>query len=107
MQYKWDKILLNIEGENVLDLKLDMPLRTTQDYTPPLICPQIKSIVSDLIRNEMENNHVIVKLPAHSVGRNSSKLEQEGKYKQATKVMVDMHNYRNRQTPKSAKAVFP
>ncbi|KAJ8934379.1 hypothetical protein NQ314_013420 [Rhamnusium bicolor] len=94
-------------GENVMDLKLDMPLRTTQEYTAPIICPQIKSIVNDVIRNEMENNHIIVKLPAHSVGRNSSKLEQEGKYKQATKVMVDMHNYRNRQTPKSAKAVFP
>lgn len=71
-----------------------MPLRTTQDYTAPVICPQIKSIVNDVIRNELESNHLIIKLPAHSVGRNSSKLEQEGKYKQATKVMVDMHNYR-------------
>ncbi|KAJ8921643.1 hypothetical protein NQ315_010552 [Exocentrus adspersus] len=94
-------------GENVLDLKLDMPLRTTQDYNAPAICPQIKSIVNDVIRNEMDNNHIVIKLPAHSVGRNSSKLEQEGKYKQATKVMVDMHNYRNRQIPKSAKPVFP
>nr|CAH7740336.1 unnamed protein product [Callosobruchus chinensis] len=81
-------------GENILDLKLDMPLRTTQDYQPPNICPQIKSIVTDVIRGEMENNRVVVKMPTHSAGRNSSKLEQEGKYKQATKVMVDMHNYR-------------
>lgn len=79
----------------MLDLKLEMPLRTTQDYTPPLICPQIKSIVNDVIMNEMENNHIIVKLPAHHASaRNSSKMEQEGKYRQATKVMVDMHNYK-------------
>ncbi|VEN59902.1 unnamed protein product [Callosobruchus maculatus] len=86
--------------------RLDMPLRTTQDYQPPNICPQIKSIVTDVIRGEMENNRLVVKMPTHSAGRNSSKLEQEGKYKQATKVMVDMHNYRNRQGAKSAKAVF-
>lgn len=73
-----------------------MPLRTTQEYSPPLICPQIKSIVNDVIMNEMENNHIIVKLPAHhsSARNSSSKIEQEGKYKQATKVMVDMHNYK-------------
>lgn len=82
------------QAENVLDLKLDMPLRTTQEYAPPTICPQIKSIVTDVIRNETDNNHLVIKLPAHSVGRNASKLEQEGKYKQATRVMVDMHNYR-------------
>ncbi|XP_057664341.1 kinesin-like protein Klp68D [Diorhabda carinulata] len=94
-------------GENVLDLKLDMPLRTTQDYAPPGICPQIKSIVADVIRKETENNHVIVKMPSHSMGRTlTSKLEQEGKYKQATKVMVDMHNYRNRSAAKSAKSGF-
>lgn len=93
-------------GENILDLKLDMALRTTQDYVPPAICPQIKAIVNDVIRNEMENNHITVKLPMNSVGRNSSKLEQEGKYKQATRNMVDMHNYKNRQVTKSAKAVF-
>uniref|UniRef100_A0A6P7F9C4 Kinesin-like protein n=1 Tax=Diabrotica virgifera virgifera TaxID=50390 RepID=A0A6P7F9C4_DIAVI len=92
-------------GENVLDLKLDMPLRTTQDYTPPAVCPQIKSIVTDVIRKEMESNHIVVKMPSHSMGRTlSSKLEQEGKYKQATKVMVDMHNYRNRSAAKSARS---
>ncbi|CAH1114393.1 unnamed protein product [Psylliodes chrysocephalus] len=82
-------------GENILDLKLDMPLRTTQEYSPPAVCPQIKSIVTDVVRKESESSHIIVKMPSHSMGRTlSSKLEQEGKYKQATKVMVDMHNYR-------------
>ncbi|CAH1116212.1 unnamed protein product [Phaedon cochleariae] len=93
-------------GENVLDLKLDMPLRTTQDYTPPAICPQIKSIVTDVIKNELEHGHIVIKMPSHSMGRNvSSKVEQEGKYKQATKAMVDMHNFRNRGAS-SAKAGF-
>ncbi|CAG9858153.1 unnamed protein product [Phyllotreta striolata] len=94
-------------GENVLDLKLDMPLRTTQDYTPPAVCPQIKSIVTDVMKKEMENSRIVVKMPSHTIGRTlSSKLEQEGKYKQATKMMVDMHNYRNRPGAKSAKAAF-
>ncbi|KAG5874663.1 hypothetical protein JTB14_012945 [Gonioctena quinquepunctata] len=86
-------------GENVLDLKLDMPLRTTQDYTPPSICPQVKSIVGNVIQKELENNHIVIKIPTHSIGRNStSKLEQEGKYKQATRMMVDVNSYRKRQT---------
>lgn len=77
-----------------MDLKLDMPIRTTQDYNSPVICPQIKAIVNDVIKSDVDSSHIYVKLPAHSVGRNSSKLDQEGKYKQATKVVVDMHNYR-------------
>lgn len=72
-----------------------MPLRTTQDYTPPLICPQVKCIVNEVIINEMRNNHLTVKISAHhSSARNSSKMEQEGKYRQATNVLVDMHNYK-------------
>lgn len=71
-----------------------MPIRTTQDYNPPVICPQIKAIVNDVIKSDIECSHINVKLPVHSVGRNSSKLDQEGKYKQATKVVVDMHNYK-------------
>lgn len=72
-----------------------MPLRTTQEYSPPAVCPQIKSIVTDVVKKESESSHIIVKMSSHSMGRTlSSKLEQEGKYKQATKVMVDMHNYR-------------
>lgn len=77
-----------------MDLKLDLPLKTTQDFVPPTICPQIKAIVADAIKDEMLNSHTTVKMPVHSVGRNSSKLEQEGKYKQATKTVIDMHNYR-------------
>ncbi|XP_074038084.1 kinesin-like protein Klp68D [Leptinotarsa decemlineata] len=84
-------------GENVLDLKLDMPLRTTQDYTPPSICPQIKSIVGGVIQKEIDNNRIVIKMPTHAVGRSSSsKIEQEGKYKQATRMMVDMNSYRKR-----------
>ncbi|CAH0553517.1 unnamed protein product [Brassicogethes aeneus] len=91
-------------GENVLDLKLDMPLRTTQDFAAPAICPQIKAVVADTIKDEMQKSHILVKIPVHSVSRNSSKVEQEGKYKQATKTVVEMHNYRNRQASKSANA---
>lgn len=92
---KITKIVFLFKGENILDLKLEMPLRTTQDYSSPVICPQIKSIVNDVILNEMENNHLVVKMPTHHASsRNSSKMEQEGKYRQATKVMVDMHNYK-------------
>ncbi|XP_066259382.1 kinesin-like protein Klp68D [Euwallacea similis] len=84
-------------GENVLDLKLDMPLRTTQDYAAPTICPQIKALVTDVIKREMENSHVIIRVPPHSVmGRSStSKLEQEGKYKQALRSLVDVHSFKN------------
>ncbi|KAL1505510.1 hypothetical protein ABEB36_005059 [Hypothenemus hampei] len=81
-------------SENILDLKLDMPLRTTQDYTPPSICPQIKALVNDVIKREMDNGHLVIRLPPHSVlGRSSSsKLDQEGKYKQALKSLVDVNS---------------
>ncbi|KAH1027568.1 kinesin-like protein Klp68D [Dendroctonus ponderosae] len=100
-------------GENILDLKLDMPLRTTQDYTPPAICPQIKALVNDVIKREMENSHMVIRLAPHSVvGRsNTSKLEQEGKYNQALKSLVDVHSLRNTTAakpvpPRSAKSSY-
>lgn len=93
-------------GENILDLKLDMPLRTTQDYKPPSVCPQIKAFVSNVIMQDSQNNHIVVKLPPHSVGFKSStsKIEKEGKYKQATRNVVEMHSNKTRQH--SAKPVF-
>ncbi|CAH1126341.1 unnamed protein product [Ceutorhynchus assimilis] len=100
-------------GENILNLKLDMPLRTTQDYTPPAICPQIKALVDDIIKKEMENSHITIRLPPHSVMSRSttSKLEQEGKYKQALKSLVDVHNAKNLVAvkavpPRSAKSPY-
>ncbi|XP_044761905.1 kinesin-like protein Klp68D [Coccinella septempunctata] len=91
-------------GENILDLNLDMPLRTTQDYTYPAVCPQIKAFVSNIITQESQNNHI--KLPAHSVAVKSatSKLEKEGKYKQAIRNIVEVHNQKSRQN--SARPVF-
>ncbi|XP_060523746.1 kinesin-like protein Klp68D [Cylas formicarius] len=96
----------NYRGENVLDLKLDMPLRITQDYTPPAICPQVKAIVTDLIQNEIDNSHLTIKMAPHSSARGTSKLEQENKYKMATKIFTDVHNLKNNRTvqSKSAKA---
>jgi hypothetical protein len=86
---------LGFQGENVLDLKLDMPLRITQDYACPVICPQIKATVTNMILHDAENNILVVKALPHTVGaRNTSKLEHEGKYKQATKFVIDMQNYR-------------
>ncbi|KAF7272363.1 hypothetical protein GWI33_014851 [Rhynchophorus ferrugineus] len=97
-------------GENVLDLKLDMPLRTTQDYTPPAICPQVKALVNDVIKKEMENSHVTIKMAPHAVSRMSaSKLEQEGKYKQALRSLVDVNSLKatNRPLPpRSAKSAY-
>ncbi|KAK9878961.1 hypothetical protein WA026_003780 [Henosepilachna vigintioctopunctata] len=92
--------------ENVLDLKLDMPLRTTQEYVYPAICPQIKAFVSNVITQESQNNHIVVKLPSHSIGMKSatSKLEKEGKYKQAIRNIVEVHNQKSRQ--KSSRPVF-
>lgn len=82
------------KGENILDLKLDMPLRTTQDYIAPAVCPQIKALVTDVIKKETDNSHIVCRMPPHSVlGRGgASKLEQEGKYKQALKSLVDVHS---------------
>lgn len=78
-----------------MDLKLDMPLRITQDYVCPKICPQIKATVSNVIRHEAENNKIVIKALPHTLsGRNASKLEHDGKYKQATKFVVDMQQLR-------------
>lgn len=79
----------------MLDLKLDMPLRITQDYVCPIICPQIKATVTNMILQDAENNVIAVKALPHTVSaRNTSKVEHEGKYKQATKFVVDMQNFR-------------
>lgn len=99
-------------GENVLDLKLDMPLRTTQDYVPPAICPQIKALVNDVIKKEMDNCHVTIKMAPHSMSRSAggvSKLEQEGKYKQALRSLVDVNSLKasNKPVPpRSAKSAY-
>ncbi|XP_044262844.1 LOW QUALITY PROTEIN: uncharacterized protein LOC123010207 [Tribolium madens] len=89
------QVVPKYRGENVLDLKLDMPLRITQDYNSPIICPQIKATVTNMILHDVENNTIVVKALPHTVSaRNTSKLEHEGKYKQATKFVIDMQNYR-------------
>lgn len=71
-----------------------MPLRTTQDYVAPAVCPQIKALVTDVIKKERDNSHIVCRMPPHSVlGRGgTSKLEQEGKYKQALKSLVDVNS---------------
>lgn len=94
-------------AENVLDLKLDMPIRTTQDYVRPSICPQVKAAVKNVIKQDSENNRVVVKLAPHGFSmRGVSKSELEGRYNKASRNTIEVHNYRVRQAPKSAKPVY-
>lgn len=94
-------------AENVLDLKLDMPLRTTQDYTRPTVCPQVKSAVKNVIRNDTENNRIVIKLSPHGFSvRGISKSELEGRFNKAARNTVEVSNNRIRQVPKSARSVY-
>lgn len=90
----------------MLDLKLDMPLKITQEYCMPVICPQIKATVTNMILHDAENNCIVVKSLPHTLGaRNTSKMENEGKYKQATKFVIDMQNYRTKMASKNGDSV--
>ncbi|XP_017776123.1 PREDICTED: kinesin-like protein Klp68D isoform X2 [Nicrophorus vespilloides] len=92
-------------AENILDLKLDLPLRTTQEYTRPTVCPQVKAAVKNVIRQDAENNRIVVKLAPHGfTGRGISKTELEGRYNKAARNMVEVNKVK--QLPKSAKPVY-
>ncbi|KAF2896660.1 hypothetical protein ILUMI_09509 [Ignelater luminosus] len=94
-------------GENVLDLKLDMPLRTTQDYIRPAICPQVKAAVKNVIRHDTESNRIVIKLSPHGFSmRGISKSELEGRYNKAARNTVEVHNNRIKPIPKSAKPAY-
>ncbi|KAK9737063.1 hypothetical protein QE152_g11006 [Popillia japonica] len=99
---------IRYRAENVLDLKLDMPIRTTQDYVRPTICPQVKAAVKNVIKQDTENNRIVVKLAPHGFSmRGISKTELEGRYNKASRNTIEVHNnYRVRQIPKSAKPVY-
>lgn len=98
---------LRYRAENVLDLKLDMPLRTTQDYVRPVVCPQVKSAVKNVIRNDTENNRIVVKVAPHGFSvRGISKSELEGRFNKAARNTIEVSNYRAKPIPKSAKPVY-
>ncbi|XP_025832821.1 kinesin-like protein Klp68D isoform X1 [Agrilus planipennis] len=83
-------------GENVIELKLDLPLRTTQNYLRPAICPQVKAAVKNVIKHELDNNKVVVKIPPHGFSvRGISKIELEGRYNKAARNTIEVHNNRN------------
>lgn len=84
-----------LQAENVLDLKLDMPLRTTQDYIRPTICPQVKAAVKNVIKHDTDNNRIILKMAPHGFSaRSVSKSELEGRFNKASRNTVEVHNYR-------------
>lgn len=69
-----------------MDLKLDMPLRTTQDYVKPDICPQVKAAVKNVISCDMDCSRIVVKMPPHGFSmRGVSKGELEGRYNKAAR----------------------
>lgn len=73
-----------------------MPLRTTQDYTRPTICPQVKAAVKNVVKHDTENNRIIIKMAPHGFGSRSSvsKTELEGRYNKASRNTVEVNNYR-------------
>ncbi|XP_025832822.1 kinesin-like protein Klp68D isoform X2 [Agrilus planipennis] len=94
-------------GENVIELKLDLPLRTTQNYLRPAICPQVKAAVKNVIKHELDNNKVVVKIPPHGFSvRGISKIELEGRYNKAARNTIEVHNNRIKPIPKSAKTAY-
>ncbi|XP_071051018.1 kinesin-like protein Klp68D isoform X2 [Onthophagus taurus] len=99
---------IRYRAENVLDLKLDMPIRTTQDYVRPTVCPQVKAAVKNVIKQDQENNKIVVKLAPHGFSmRGVSKTELEGRFNKAARNTIEVNNYnRVRPSPKSAKPVY-
>lgn len=94
-------------NENVLDLSLDMPLKTTTDYNRPTICPQVKAAVKNVIRNDMENNKIVIKLSPHGFSmKGISKTELEGRYNKAARNTVEVRNNRIKTATKSAKPTY-
>ncbi|XP_065169529.1 kinesin-like protein Klp68D isoform X2 [Atheta coriaria] len=99
---------LRFRAENILDLKLDLPLRTTQDYVKPTVCPQVKAAVKNVIKQDADNNRIVIKLAPHGFsGRGVSKTELEGRFNKAARNTVEVNNYNKiKQAPKSAKSVY-
>ncbi|KAF5293840.1 hypothetical protein FQR65_LT10978 [Abscondita terminalis] len=82
-------------NENVLDLSLDMPLKTTIEYNRPVICPQVKAAVKNVIRNDTENNKIVIKVSPQGFSmKGLSKTELEGRYNKAARNTVEVRNNR-------------
>lgn len=77
----------------MLDLPLDIALRTTQDYIPPAVCPQVRAAVQNIIRSDMNNNTVIVKIAPHGfASRTISKAELENRFNKASRYTTEVYN---------------
>lgn len=94
-------------NENVLDLSLDMPLKTTMEYNRPTICPQVKAAVKNVIRSDTENNKIVIKSSPHGFSmKGLSKTELEGRYNKAARNTVEVRNNRIKTAIKSAKPTY-
>lgn len=77
----------------MLDLSLDIALRTTQDYIPPSVCPQVRAAVQNIIRSDMNNNMVVVKIAPHGYpSRTVSKAELENRFNKASRYTTEVYN---------------
>lgn len=76
-----------------MDLKLDMPLRTTQDYIQPRLCPQVKAAVQNVILWDTNNNTVTIKSMPHSFSlKGFSRVELENRFNQAAQNTSTVYN---------------
>lgn len=77
----------------MLDLHIDKALRTTQDYIPPSVCPQVRAAVQNIIRSDMNNNTIIVKIAPHGFSSKSvSKAELENRFNKASRYTTEVYN---------------
>lgn len=76
----------------MLDLPLDIALRTTQDYKVPSVCPQVRAAVQNIIRSDMNNSNVVVKIAPHGFpSRTISKAELENRFNKASRHTTEVY----------------
>lgn len=46
------KSSLKSKGEHILQVELDMPVRTTRDYNAPAMSPHLKAVLDDALKEE-------------------------------------------------------
>lgn len=80
------------QGENVLDLPLDIALRTTQEYKVPSVCPQVRAAVQNIIRSDTNNNTIVVKIAPHGFpSKTVSKAELENRFNKASRYTTEVY----------------
>lgn len=45
-------MIFNVQGENILQVDLDMPNRTTRDYEGPSVAPRIQAVLDQALEDE-------------------------------------------------------